>query len=251
MRSLIAAELLKLRTTRMLAVCAGVVILAAAALPIFSGAMAGHHGEPALAPSSLAGFLRAPAQLTGGAVLLIGLLTAAGEFHHRTIFTARLEEPRTTRLLAAKLVTLAGVGVVVGLAMDAVATAVGAIVLARHHVAVEPLAHGLPRLAVLLPVVIALQGVLGVAVGALLRNTAAAVGATLVWAFIVEGILPLVTGQPHLTNWLPSGAIREITSSHTATGQLRPVAAAAVLVAYTAALITATAVLDRSRETDL
>ena len=248
MRSLIAAELLKLRTTRMLAVCVGVVALFAAALPIFAGAVAGHRGEPTLAPSSLADFLHAPAQLTGAAVLLVGLLAAAGEYQHRTIFPARLEEPRTTRLLAAKLITLAAVGLVVGFAMDIVATGVGAIVLARHHVAVEPLAHGMPRLAVILPAVIALQGILGVAIGALLRNTAAAVGATLVWAFIVEGILPVVTNQPHLTNWLPSGAIREITSSHTPASQLLPVAAAAVLLAYTAALVSATVVLDRSRE---
>jgi len=232
----------------MLAVCASVVVLFAAALPIFGGAVAGHRGEPALAPSSLADFLHAPAQLTGAAVLLLGLLAAAGEFHHRTIFSARLEEPRTSRLLAAKLITLAAVGVIVGLAMDVVATVIGAIVLARHHVAVEPLAHGIPRSAVVLPAVIALQGILGVAVGALLRNTAAAVGATLVWALVIEGIMPVVTGQPHLTNWLPSGAIREIASSHTPAGQLLPVAAAAVLLGYAAVLITATVVLDRSRE---
>jgi hypothetical protein len=248
MRSLIGAELLKLRTTRMLAVCVGVVGLFAGTLPIFIGSVSGHRGEPALAPSSLTDFLRAPAQLTGGAVLLVGLLTAAAEFRHRTILTARLAEPRTTRLLTAKLITLAAVGVVVGLAMEIVATGVGAIVLARHHVAVEPLAHGLPRLAVVLPAVIALQGILGVAIGALLRNTAAAIGATLVWAFIVEGIVPVVTGQPHLANWLPSGAIREVTSSHTTAGQLVPVAAAAVLLAYAAVLVTATVVLDRSRE---
>jgi hypothetical protein len=248
MRSLIAAELLKLRTTRMLAVCVGVVVLLAAALPIFAGAVAGHRGEPALAPSSLADFLRAPAQLSGAAVLLVGLLAAAGEFRHRTIFSTRLEEPRTTRLLAAKLITLAAVGVVVGLAMGLVATAVGALVLERHHVAVEPLAHGVPRLAVVLPAVIALQGMLGVAIGALLRNTAAAVGATLVWAFVVEGVVPVLTGQPHVTNWLPSGAIHEVIAGHTQAGQLPPVTAAAVLIAYAGVLITATVILDRSRE---
>jgi ABC-2 type transport system permease protein len=98
------------------------------------------------------------------------------------------------------------------------------------------------------PAVIALQGVLGVAVGALLRNTAAAIGATLIWAFVIEGILPIITNRPHLTSWLPSGAIREIISSHTGPGQLVPVAAAAVLLTYAAVLVTATVVLDRSRE---
>lgn len=248
MRSLVAAELLKLRTTRMLAVCIGAVVVVAAALPIFTGAVAGHRGESPLAPSSLADFLRAPAQLTGGVVLLIGLLAAAGEFRHRTIFTTRLAEPRTTRLLAAKLITLAAVGLIIGCAMELVATLVGAIVLARHHTAIEPLAHGVPRLALVLPAVIALQGVLGVAVGALLRNTAAAIGATLTWAFVIEGILPVLTNQPHLTNWLPSGAIHQITSSHTGSGQLVPAAAAAVLLTYAAALVIATVALDRSRE---
>ncbi len=248
MRSLIAAELLKLRTTRMLTVCAGVVVLWAAALPILTGAGAGHHGEPPLGPSSLADFLRAPAQLTGGAVLLLGLLTAAGEFHHHTIVSAHLAEPRTTRLLAAKLISLAGVGLVVGFAMEIVASVAGAIVLARNHVAVEPLAHSMPRLAITLPAVIALQGTLGVAIGALLRNIAAALGVTLIWAFVIEGIIPVITRQPHLTSWLPSGAIHETITSHTAAGQVAPVTAASVLVAYAAALITATALLDRTRE---
>jgi len=143
----------------MLAVCVGVVGLFAAALPIFIGSVSGHRGEPALGPSSLTDFLRAPAQLTGEAVLLVGLLTAAAEFRHRTILTARLAEPRTTRLLTAKLITVAAIGFVVGLAMEIVATGVGAIVLAQHHVAIEPLAHGVPRLAVVLPAVIALQGI--------------------------------------------------------------------------------------------
>jgi ABC-2 type transport system permease protein len=248
MRSLIAAELLKLRTTRMLAVCVGVVLLFATALPFIVGSTAGHGAVPALGPSSLADLLRAPAQLTGAAVLLIGLLTAAGEFHHRTIIPARLEEPRTTRLLTAKLVTLGAVGLIVGTAMEIITGVAGAVVLARHRVAVEPLAHGIPRLAVILPAVIAVQGVLGVAIGALLRNTAAAVGATLVWAFIIEGALPILTGQPHLTSWLPSGALREAISSHTDPGQLVPAAAAALLLTYTTGLIAATVVLDRSRE---
>jgi hypothetical protein len=54
--------------------------------------------------------------------------------------------------------------------------------------------------------------------------------------------------RPRLTSWLPSRALREITSSHTEIGQLAPAAAAALLLAYLAALITATLVLDRTRE---
>jgi len=248
MRSLIAAELLKLRTTRMLGVAVAVVLTLAAAFPILNAIVAGTGDTPVLTPTTLADMIRAAAPLTGGAVLLLGLLAAAGEFRHHTIITSRLQEPRPARLLGAKLATMAMIGAVIGIAMEIVSGIVGAVVLTQHHVAVQPLSHGVPRAALVLPLVIALQGVLGVAIGALLRNTAAAVGVTLVWAFIIEGIIPVLTRKPELINWLPTGALNEVASSHTSAGELRPLAAAALLLTYATVLVTAAVALDRSRE---
>jgi ABC-2 type transport system permease protein len=245
MRSLIYAELLKIRTTRMLAGTVGVVLVVAAALPVFYGAAAGSGDLPPLAPESLADMLAGPSRLAGGAVLLIGLLASAGEFRHRTVYTTRLAEPRPLRVLAAKLAAMTVIGLAIGVAVDIVAAGAGAAVLAGDGLAIEPFSHGLPRVALVMPLVLALYGVLGVAIGAVLRSTTAAVGAALIWAFVVEAVIPVVTRNPDLVNWLPTGAVREVLSTQPTPGQLAPLAAAALLVGYAAALVAASAALDQ------
>jgi hypothetical protein len=248
MRSLIYAELLKIRTTRMVAGTVAVVLVIAAALPIFYGAAAGSGDLPTLGPESLADMLPTPGKLAGGAVLLIGLLASAGEYSHRTVYTTRLAEPRPLQVLAAKLAAITAVGLAVGVAVDIVVAGAGGAVLAHHGVAIEPLSHGLLRVALMVPLVLAVHGILGVAIGAVLRSTTAAVGATLIWAFVVEGIIPMVTRNPDLVTWLPRGTVQEMLSTQPTPGQLAPLAAAALLLGYAAALVAASAALDRRRE---
>lgn len=245
MRSLIYSELLKVRTTRMLAVTVGVVLVFAAALPVFYGAVAGSGDLPPLAPENLADMLAAPSWLAGGAVLLIGLLASAGEFRHRTVYTTRLAEPRPLRVLAAKLAAMTVIGLAVGVAVDIVAAGAGGAMLARDGLAIEPFSHGVPKVALVMPLVLALYGVLGVAIGAVLRSTTAAVGAALIWAFVVEAVIPVVAGNPDLVNWLPTGAVREVLSTQPTPGQLAPLAAAALLLGYAVVLVAASAALDQ------
>lgn len=248
MTSLISAELLKLRTTRALWVAAAVVLTITVVLPFFY-LMAVESGDaPAMAPSVLTELLRAPAQLAGGAALLVGLLASAGEFRHGTMLTTRLTEPRPTRIFAAKLVALAGVGLLLGVVVEIVAGVVGAVVLGVNEVAVEPWAYGAPRVAITVPVLLALHAMLGVAIGALLRSTAAAVGATLVWVFVVEGIIPVVSRSPGIVHWLPGGTVHDILATQATAGQPGPVSAGALLLGYVVAFVAAAAVLDRSRD---
>jgi ABC-2 type transport system permease protein len=80
----------------------------------------------------------------------------------------------------------------------------------------------------------ACYGLLGVALGALTRNTVAAIIGALAWVGIVElGVLqPLI---PAFAKWLPTGAGRALTS--TGPGQpdhLAPAVAALVLVGWAA-----------------
>lgn len=153
------------------------MLLIAAVLPVLYAAAAGTDDLDPVSPASLADMLAVPGELAGGGVLFIGLLLSAGEFRHRTIYTTRLAEPRPLRVLVAKLVAMIVTGVAVGVALRLVALGVGGAVLASNGAAVEPLSHGFPRVALTIPLVLALHGVLGVAVGALLRSTTAAVGA--------------------------------------------------------------------------
>lgn len=248
MRSLIAAELLKVRTTRALWVAAVVVLAYAVLGPVLVALAPPGASMPALEPQLLAEALRTPARLAGGALLLIGLLAAAGEFGHGTVLTTRLAEPNSTRVLAAKTAALSLVGVAFAAVLVLVSTGAMAALLASKGIAVEPLGHGVPRLAGILLVVTALHAALGVAVGSLLRNTAASVGTVLMWAFVVEGVLPVVARRPEIASWLPSGAVSGVLAERIAPGQLVPAAAAALLLGYAVLVVAASVAVDRVRE---
>jgi ABC-2 type transport system permease protein len=248
MSALVAAEILKLRTTRSLWVAAGVVVAVAVAIPVVVVVSPSGVDIPEVTPAALAELLRAPANLTGAAVLLVGLLASAGEFRHHTVLTTRLVEPRQGRVLAAKLVAIAIVGLVLGVLAEVLAAAAGAVALAFHDVAFEPLSHDVPRIAAVVPLVVVMHGLAGVAVGTLFRSTAGAVGVTLVWAFLVEGTLPLVTRSPGLVHWLPGGTVDQVLATQTAPGQLSAVAAGGLLLGYVAVLLAGASVLDTKRE---
>ena len=98
--------------------------------------------------------------------------------------------------------------------------------------------------------VLAVHALLGVGLGALVRNTTAAVTVALVWAFVVEGIAPVVLRSPSLTDILPVGAINAVlrTGGPATVGHPTPLAGLLLLLGYAAALAAASAVLDRGRE---
>ncbi|HET6967290.1 MAG TPA: hypothetical protein VFI44_03380 [Ornithinibacter sp.] len=248
MRSLVAAELLKIRTTRAVWVASAVVVAYAVLGPVLVVLAPAGAAVPPIEPELLAASLRTPARLAGAAILLVGLLSSTAEFAHGTVLTTRLSEPRSTRLLAAKLVAMSMVAGVVTVVLAAMSTGATAALLASRGVAVQPLDHDLPRYAAALLALVVLHGLLGVAIGTLLRNTAAAVGAVLVWALVVEGIVPVVARRPEIGEWLPSGAVLQVLAERTPPGRLAPAAAVALLVAYTVAVVAVGVVVDRVRE---
>jgi hypothetical protein len=245
MKDLLSAELLKLRTTCALWATSAVVLLLAGALPIVVASLAGEGDIADLSPASMLDFVKAPVQLGGAAVLLMGLLSSAGEFRHRTVLVSRLAEPRPLRLLLAKLGAVTLVGVALGIALDLVTFSSSAAVLVGYDVPVEPGSHGISRVLLLTPLLLAAYGVFGVAIGTLLRSTASAVGATLVWAFVIEGVVPVVTGHQSLSERLPSGAFKAVLQDHASAGGPSALTAAGLLAVYAAVLLAAAAVLDR------
>jgi hypothetical protein len=58
-----------------------------------------------------------------------------------------------------------------------------------------------------------LCGLVGVGVGALVRNQVAALVGTLVWVLVVEGLLVSLLNAPSLAKWLPSAAAAAMISS--------------------------------------
>ncbi len=250
MRSLISAELLKLRSTRSAWIPLTAALAIAVIAVVANTSMAGHGANTHLSPAALPGLLRASGgQIVDGAVLLAWIVLSAGEFRHRTSVTTFLGEPRRLRIAAAKLVSAALTGVAVGLLAEALSAATSAAALSAHHVPLNWSQPGVLSAMVAVPLLAALFGVLGAGLGLLLRNTAAALGLALMWAFVVEGIIPAVTRAPGMVRWLPEAAANAVLhGASPAATTLSAGVALAVLAGYAALLAGAGAALTARRE---
>ena len=207
MRSLISAELLKLRSTRSAWIPLAAALAMAVVAVLASTSTAGHDGNPHLSPAALPGLLRGSGgQIVDGAVLLCWIVLSAGEFRHRTAVTTFLAEPNRLRIICAKLITAALTGAAVGLLAEALSAATSAAALSAHHVPLIWSQPGMLGTVAAVPLLAALFGMLGAGLGLLLRNTAAALGLALMWVFVIEGIIPALTHQPGIIRWLPEAA---------------------------------------------
>ena len=250
MKSLVSAELLKLRSTRSAWIPLAVALAMAVAAVVASTMAAGHGGNPHLSPAALPGLLRASGgQIADGAVLLAWIVLSAGEFRHRTSVTTFLAEPNRLRIVSAKLITAALTGAAVGLLAEGLSAATSTAVLSAHHVPLAWSQPGVIGTVAAVPLLAALYGMLGASLGLLLRNTAAALGLALVWAFVVEGILPVLIQAPGMVRWLPEAAANAVLHSASASATTLPAAAAlAVLTGYAVVLATGGAIVTSRRE---
>jgi ABC-2 type transport system permease protein len=203
---LVRAEFTKLATTRVVygiaAAMAAFAVLTVAALMTTPDI----EGNPALSADSLAMFVAAPVTLLSGAALLLGILGMTTEFRHQTVTQTFLVTPDRGRVVAAKLVAYPLAGIALALVTLAVTAAVAAGWLAAKGIT-PPLADA--RLARIVGVALlgaALCALVGVGIGALVRNQVAALVGTLVWVLVVEGLLMSLINIPSLGKWLPSAA---------------------------------------------
>jgi len=127
--------------------------------------------------------------------------------------------------------------------------ATSAAVLSAHHVPLHWAQPGVPGAVVTVPLLAALYGVLGASLGLLLRNTTAALGLALMWAFVIEGILPVLIRAPGVVRWLPEASANAVLHGASATATTLPAGAAlAVLAGYGAVLATGGALVTTRRE---
>lgn len=232
----LAAELLKQRTTRLpWGLLLGAVLftmLGVALTAVFSGT----EGTPGLDEDGTVANVWA--QAGGGYVfaLVAGIVLITGEYRHQTITSAYLGEPRRWRVVAAKLITALLLGVVYGVAACATAAAVAVPVLAARGATGQA---DVPAILLGAVAATALWAVVGLGVGALLRNQVAALIGALVWVLVVEALV--VALLPDVGRWLPSGAANALLQASLPTGgDLLPVwAGGALLLGYGLALAVA------------
>lgn len=250
MKALISAELLKLRSTRSAWIPLGVALAFAVLSVVVNTSAAGHGENPPLSADMLPDLLRGSGgQLVNGAVLLTWIVLSAGEFRHRTSVPTFLAEPRRLQVVSAKLVAAALTGLVVGLAAEALGTVASAVAMSAADVPLHWSDPGVRGALLPVPLLAALYGLLGVGLGLALRNMTAALGLALMWAFVIEGVLPAVTNEPELARWLPGSAAHAVLQGAQSTATtLAAGAALAILTGYALVLAAGGAAVTAIRE---
>jgi ABC-2 type transport system permease protein len=243
MIDLVAAEWLKLSTTRLLhGMIPAAVALSFAAV---AGAVLSEDGAADLESSD---GLRRVLSVTGtGAILMlvVGIIISAGEYRHATATDTFLTTPRRHRVVAAKLTIGAAVGLAAGI-VTSLACLAGASILYAAEAASFPFDDAEVWLTLAGAVVYAtLFAVLGVAVGSLIRNQVRAVAAALAWLAVIEHTL--VTLVPDLGRWLPAAAGQAIVRTPL-DDLLSPLAGAVVLTTYGVAIALAGARVAATRD---
>jgi hypothetical protein len=233
-KGLLRSELLKITSIRlsvgMIAGAAGYVVINVVAL-VFA---AGQQGVPALTDPASVRTVFAAAGAASPIVLVAGILGMTTEYRFMTVTPTFLATPRRSRVLAAKLVVNAAYGLVIAVVCSVVATGLGAILLGfKTHAPVA--ASTVVQIDAGTLLGYALFAVVGVSVGALVRNQIAAILGGLLWTLVVEGLL--VAFVPAVGRWLPGGALRSTLQASTFNGgHLLPAwAGAVVLLAYAVA----------------
>jgi ABC-type transport system involved in multi-copper enzyme maturation permease subunit len=182
---------------------------------------------------------------------VLGVLVMSGEYSTGMIRASLTVAPRRLPVLWGKLVVFAGIIFGVSLVASFVSFFLGQALLSGHHLNVAITAPGALRAVIGAALYVTVAGLIGVALGALFRNTAAGIS-TFVGAFFVipplAGLLPASVSD-HLVQYLPSNAGSVIFGgTHGVTNPLSPWAGFALLCAYAVVLIGAAA--WRLRRTD-
>jgi ABC-2 type transport system permease protein len=206
MIAVIRSELLKIRTTAVPWVLAGIAVLinGLLILVIFLSRNYGGPGDDVphttqqlrnLLGSGFQGYLLA---------LMLGVLLITIEFRHKTVTTSFLVTPRRPAFVAGKLITAAILGALLGVLMLIVALVGGGLTLTARGGSFTGLVHQIPAVAPGFILVFALFSILGVGIGSILTNQVAAIMVSLGWFIILEAILiGLVHGA---FRWVPTGA---------------------------------------------
>jgi len=246
MTAALRIELRKLTTTRTwwaLALAAVAVAVLVTVLTV-AGSDASEHPPLDIFTGALIGGVQTAYMLTA----IAGISSVAGEYRHRTATASYLAVPHRGRLLTAKLLVLAGYGLVVGVVVVGICSAIAAPWLASRDLLNGTLsASGVARAVIGGTAAIAVMTAVGVAVGALLRSQIVAVGALLIYLFAIEQTINSISLTRPVYPYLPGGAVQALAfSGHRAFGSptgaelLNPWLAALLLVGY-AVVITAIA----------
>jgi ABC-2 type transport system permease protein len=239
----IRTELRKLTTIRspwLLLAAGPVIVVAGITGLVLSGA---NLHDPAVQSRAMA-----HVGLAAVFTLIFGILAVAGEYRHGTITDTFLSFPGRGRVIAAKLAVYGLAGAAAGLVSSAAALAATAAWWAARGGAFHlPAASTWQALAGGVAASCAFA-LIGVGLGALIRNVAGATALALAWIALIEGIAGQLIG-PGLARWLPFYASEALDrAAITATRLLPQWGGGLVLLGYTAVFAAAAVLVTLRRD---
>jgi ABC-2 type transport system permease protein len=154
--------------------------------------------------------------VVGFAVLIasvLGVIGVTGEYRHLTVTPTFLSVPRRGTVITAKLVTYLVTGLLLGVLTVVLALAVATPWLRARGVEVDLGANSTMRIIVGGIIASGIWGVIGIGVGALLRNQVAAVVGIVLYRFLIEGILSAIPKVKSAYPYLPGGATNSLLTT--------------------------------------
>ena len=163
--------------------------------------------------------------------IILGIIGMTQEYRHRTATPTFLTTPKRGRVVTAKLLAYATAAVPLALLVLAVNVLVVYI-----HAGARGDAPALTgdNLRVLMSSGLALvvYAVIGVGVGALLRNQVGAIVGSLVYLFVVEPIIRQIPATAPAYKWMPGGALEALTATFQGPDLLEPWQGGLLLLGY-------------------
>lgn len=168
---------------------------------------------------------------------VLGVIGITGEYRHLTATPTFLSVPRRGTVIGAKLLVYLLTGLALGVLCVGASLAVGYTWLNARGFPLDVGADSTLRIIFGGIVAVAIYGVIGVGVGALLRNQVAAVVGIVIYLFVVEPILSAIPKVQEAYPYLPGGAASALTATddpnvQSAVDLLSPWAGGLLLLAY-------------------
>jgi ABC-2 type transport system permease protein len=238
--SLVSAEFLKLRTTR-----TAYGFLAAIVL-LTLGVVAANSANVELRTKQDVVEALSGADIAAALLLVLGIVATTGEHRHGTITSSLLASPDRRRLIGAKVIAYLVTGALLGLDAVIATLAVAVPWLAARDAPLDLLGAG-DYLGLFAKgvAVAALSGAVGVGIGAIVRNQVAAVVGTLIYLFVLEPVIGVISSGA--AAYTLGGSQSSLTAAPV-DDALAPVPGGLVLAAWALALAVAGAELEERRD---
>ena len=236
MTRLVRAEWTKLFTTRVwLGLVLGACVMAGGFAALFTG-LAGveQNGQPGVPPVGTPAYEELALATGANAsvlLLILGIIGMTQEYRHKTAVPTFLTTPHRGRVVIAKLLAYGVVAVPFALLVLAVNVLVVMVYAGARGDAPSLTGDNL-RVVLSAGLVIVMFTIVGVGVGALLRNQVGAIVGALVYLYVVEPLVANIGAIQAAYKWMPGGAVQAITTDFDAPDLLEPWQGGLLLLGY-------------------